>query len=215
MNMSEKAIKAINLLLAIAISGYFNGLMVFLDNKLTEEPEPVYHCTIWEFATPVPRVRWWESKPEARQEPNMYILEEGLLRNDWMNIIVTYETIETEYLGRYYITAYCPEECGWSWATSSGATCHYSDDPTVPTTCAIDRRLHNYGEYLMVDGKIYVTEDTGPGVQGAWIDTFVETMDEVNSFSSHYTGVYSVKYIKHKKSARTMFKMFDASKLIA
>lgn len=110
----------------------------------------------------------------------------------------TYTVIETEYIGEYFVTAYCPEECGWSWSTSSGATCHYSDDPMVPTTCAIDRNYHSYGELLMIDGKLYVTEDTGPGVKGHWVDCFVETMDEVRSWSTGWKSVYSVEIIEYE-----------------
>lgn len=110
----------------------------------------------------------------------------------------TYTMIETEYIGEYFVTAYCPEECGWSWSTSSGATCHYSDDPMVPTTCAIDRNYHGYGELLMIDGKLYITEDTGPGVKGRWIDCFVETMDEVHVWDTGWKSVYSVTIIEHE-----------------
>lgn len=104
----------------------------------------------------------------------------------------TYTVINTEYIGEYFVTAYCPEECGWSWSTSSGATCHYSDDPMVSTTCAIDRNYHGYGELLMIDDKLYITEDTGPGVKGHWVDCFVETMDEVNYWDTGWKSVYSV-----------------------
>ncbi len=110
----------------------------------------------------------------------------------------TYTVINTEYIGEYFVTAYCPAECGGSWSTSSGATCHYSDDPMVPTTCAIARNYHGYGEYLMIDGKIYVTEDTGPGVKGRWVDCFVETMDEVNSWDTGWKSVYSITFEEYE-----------------
>jgi 3D (Asp-Asp-Asp) domain-containing protein len=135
-----------------------------------------------------------------------------------MHITVYYTTLDKWYAGRHYITAYCPWECGYNgenypagWRTSSGEICHYSDDPLVPTTCAIDRRYHAYGEYLMIDGKLYVTEDTGPGVQGLWVDIFVESMDEVQSFGSHYTDVYYVDFIEHSYSERYMHRLFVPS----
>lgn len=146
-----------------------------------------------------------EELVEEKNKPNYTITSELELRNQWYNIEYTYYTLEKEYAGRHYITAYCPWECGYNgnnypagWRTSSGEICHYSDDPMVPTTCAIDRSYHGYGEYLMVDGKIYVTEDTGPGVRGMWIDIFVESMDEVQTFGSHYTDVYYVEFVEHK-----------------
>ena len=101
------------------------------------------------------------------------ITEEMKLRNLWQSLDVTYTTMETEYIGRYFITAYCPAECGGSWTTSSGARCHQSSDWTEPNTVAIDRRYHKYGELLLIgdpddpnNRQVVVTEDTGPGVVG-------------------------------------------------
>ena len=136
--------------------------------------------------TPVPYNRWW-----LVPTPTPTMEDLGV---QWVCVDVVYEYIETEYIGEYFITAYCPEECEWSWSTSSGATCHYSDDPMEPTTCAIDRNYHGYGELLMIDGKLYITEDTGPGVRGRWIDCFVETMDEVRYFDTRWTSVYAAWY---------------------
>ena len=67
----------------------------------------------------------------------------------------------------------------------------------VPTTCAIDRSYHGYGEILMIDGKLYVTEDTGPGVKGHWVDCFVETMDEVRSWPTGWKSVYAVTMVEY------------------
>lgn len=137
---------------------------------------------------------------------NPYLTQELKLRNEWQGITITYTTIETEYAGRHFITAYCPEECGYNgnnfpsgWKTSSGAICHYSEDPLEPTTCAIDRRFHPYSEYLLIDGKIYVTEDTGPGVQGLWVDVFRPDYESMSAFGSHYSDVYYVTFITHRK----------------
>ena len=137
---------------------------------------------------------------------NPYIAEELNLRREWQSITITYTTIETEYAGRHYITAYCPEECGYNgsnfpsgWKTSSGAICHYGEEWYEPTTCAIDRRYHSYSEYLLIDGKIYVTEDTGPGVQGLWVDVFRPDYDSMSAFGSHYSDVFYVTFITHRK----------------
>lgn len=140
---------------------------------------------------------------EEVRRPNEAIIGEAKLRNEWNDITVTYTTIELDYLGRYFITAYCPEECGGSWMTSSGAICHYSDTWSEPTTCAIDRNYHGYNEILQVgdpddpERKIYITEDTGPGVRGLWIDCFVITMDEVKAWPTGWKPVYSVSYVTH------------------
>ena len=126
---------------------------------------------------------------------------------------MSYEYIETEYLGRYFITAYCPEECGGSWTTSTGVTCHYSDDWSTPTTCAIDTSVRHYGEYIMVGSpdssnkKIYHCEDCGPGVRGNWVDCFVETMDEVKSWNTRYDNVYLVKFKTKTVQGNELYKI--------
>ena len=141
-------------------------------------------------------------------QPNPTITSELELRNQWQSVDIFYTTIEFDYLGVFFITAYCPYECGYNgenfprgWTTSSGAICHYHDEWYEPTTCAIDRSILGYNEYLLVgdpydpsNRKVYVTEDTGPGVRGKWIDCFVLTMDEVDYWPTRYETVYSVSY---------------------
>ena len=208
-NMTEETlIKTINILLLAAGVFLIEGLIMI---------EPHSHMTgdgysSKDLYSELPKTEWWNEDYEEHNVYNKIISDEADLRNHWMNITVTYSTIETEYAGVYYITAYCPWECGYNgnnypagWRTSSGAICHYSDERYEPTTCAIDRSYHHFGEYLMVDDKIYVTEDTGPGVRGRWIDVFVESMDEVHSFSSHYTDVYYVEFITHQYTKRYLF----------
>lgn len=116
--------------------------------------------------------------------------------------------LEFEYIGTYFITAYCPAECGYNgnnfpagWTTASGEICHYSEEWDEPTTCAIDRNYHGFGEVILVgdpddpdNRKIYITEDTGPGVRGRWVDCFVESMEEVYYFPTRYESVYRVIY---------------------
>ena len=61
---------------------------------------------------------------------------------------VTLVDVEYDYLGYYYCTAYSPQETG-SWGTASGTTLHRADYEyrlTEPTTCAIDRSLHRFGD---------------------------------------------------------------------
>jgi 3D (Asp-Asp-Asp) domain-containing protein len=55
----------------------------------------------------------------------------------------------------------------------------------------------------MIDGKIYVTEDTGPGVKGRWVDCFVETMSEVNSWDTGWKSVYSVTFVEWEEMVVT------------
>jgi 3D (Asp-Asp-Asp) domain-containing protein len=112
-------------------------------------------------------------------------------------MLVTYYDMEIEYLGTYFVTAYCPAECGGSWQTSSGATCHRADWEnryTEPTTVAIDLRVGSYGDtyYIPEFDRVFVAEDTGPGVQGHWIDVFYEDYEDVLSFPTGSYPVYKV-----------------------
>ena len=196
----DQIIKTVNALLLAAFMLLAQAIITLpaaLDDHKTKTKEHAEKFEVY--------LQTVEEKPARR--PNAAIIGEAKLRNIWAALPITYTTIEFEYLGRYFITAYCPEECGWSWQTSSGATCHYSDDWATPTTCAIDRRYHGYNEILMVGEpddpgrKIYQTEDTGPGVQGFWVDCFVETMEEVNSWPTRWDSVYRVEYVTHTLTA--------------
>lgn len=139
---------------------------------------------------------------EKMEAPKPKMWEPNEIINMIDSMEIHYQTMEFEYIGRHFITAYCPEECGWSWGASSGATCHWSSDWKTPTTCAIDLGYHKYGEVILIgdpkdpnNRKIYITEDTGPGVKGLWVDCFVETMDEVRRWNTRYDSVYKVIYV--------------------
>lgn len=191
--MNEKTIKAVNALFLAAFMSIAQGvacLPLALDDH---NPQTIKILAKSERFLLRP-----EEPEEIRPLPTYYEAQQNKFIFD--HVTVGYTFIELEYLGSYFITAYCPEECGWSWETSSGATCHYSDDWATPTTCAIDRNYHGYWETLQVGNpddpnkKNYMTEDTGPGVRGRWVDCFVETMDEVQSWPTRWDSVYAVEY---------------------
>lgn len=114
--------------------------------------------------------------------------------------------MEFDYMGDYYITAYCPEECGYrtysdgsdnyptGWVTSTGTICHREEEWWKPSTCGINTSINHYGDLFLIDGKVFVAEDTGPGAVGHWIDTFMPDYESMASFGSHWTEVYSVSY---------------------
>ena len=189
----EKLIKTVNWLLFLASAFLFYGLTYYVTDEHSERRKQPQ-------AEKVEVIKVLEPKVETKPNPKPFDFTQQIPEV----VVYTYTTIETEFLGYYFVTAYCPEECGGSWQTSSGATCHYSDDWTEPTTCAIDRSVHGYNELLMVgepddpDRKIYITEDTGPGVQGYWIDCFVETMDEVRAWPTGWMPVYAVHFEEHQ-----------------
>lgn len=119
---------------------------------------------------------------------------------------ITHTDMELTSLGYYYLTAYAPEECGYNgynyptgWQTASGAICHRADDDsrlTEPTTCAIDRSLHHFGDLFYIEefDRVFVAEDTGGAVRGKHIDLFYDYYGMV-SFPTGYYEVYSVEYI--------------------
>lgn len=125
--------------------------------------------------------------------------------------VTTYTIMHKDYIGTYFITAYCPHECGYreyddgtdnfpaGWTTASGEICHradWEDRLWSPTTCAIDRNIHSFGDMFYIEefDRVFVAEDTGPGVNGRHLDLFYETYDEMASFPTGYYAVYSVWY---------------------
>lgn len=140
--------------------------------------------------------------PDIDYEPEPTMLNglEGVLENYTITPITVREMELTE-IGTYFITAYCPAECGGSWATASGATCHRADWENrydEPTTVAIDRRYHSFGEEFYIEefDRVFVAEDTGSGVKGQWLDIFYEDYDDVLSFPTGYYTVYSVEWVE-------------------
>jgi 3D (Asp-Asp-Asp) domain-containing protein len=120
--------------------------------------------------------------------------------------VTTYTIMHKDYIGTYFITAYCPSECGYNgenyptgWTTASGEICHradWEDRLWSPTTCAVDRSIHSFGDMFYIEefDRVFVAEDTGPGVNGRHLDLFYEEYDNVVSFPSGYYAVYSVWY---------------------
>lgn len=95
---------------------------------------------------------------------------------------------------KLFITAYCSEECGWSYSTSSGATCHRSSEANryEPTTCAVDLNYFPYGTlfYVPSEDRVYVAEDTG-AFSGMWIDLYQDDMSDVIGYPTRYEYCYT------------------------
>ena len=120
---------------------------------------------------------------------------------------VTITLMEMESLGWYYITAYCPYECGYNgenfpagWRTASDTICHradWEDRYTEPTTCAVDPRLHSiWGDeffYIEEFDRVFVAEDTGSAVKGKHLDLFYDD-ESVEDFPTGYYEVFAVEY---------------------
>lgn len=105
--------------------------------------------------------------------------------SDEMNCLF-YATVP---IGRYYITAYNHEETG-SKITASGKTCH---EGTI-TTCAIDPKLHRFGQYFEIDGRLYVSEDTGRLVRNRHVDLYFSSYKAMSRYGSNYQTIYKVTF---------------------
>lgn len=157
------------------------------DGKPTEEPERIYlRHSDKGLLLPIPQ-------PERIE----------LTRTDgkYLPYKLTYQEMELTYLGVYFITAYCPAECGGSWNTASGETCHRADYEhrlSEPTTCAISRSTHSFYEefYLPDFDRTFVAEDTGSAVNGHHLDLFYEDYDDVLTFPTGYYEVYAIEWIE-------------------
>ena len=99
----------------------------------------------------------------------------------------------TQPIGRYYITAYNHEETG-SKITASGKTCH---EGTI-TTCAIDPKLHRFGEYfeITVNGepRLFVAEDTGRLVKKRHVDIYFASYKQMSRYNSNYQTISRVTF---------------------
>ena len=122
-------------------------------------------------------------KAESEVELSAGHFEEEV--SEEMNCLM-YATIP---IGRYYITAYNHEETG-SKITASGVKCH---EGTI-TTCAIDRKLHKFGQYFEIDGRLYVAEDTGSAVKRRHIDLYFSSYKAMARYGSNYQTIYRVEF---------------------
>ena len=148
--------------------------------------------------------------PTSTPTPTPIPTREKVEQDIWAKmdkVKITGRAIHTESLGRYYITAYCNcSKCCGIYAngyTASGTECHY-DGKYDGTTCAIDRQIHRFNEYIYVpsEDRVYVTEDTGSAVKGRHIDLYFPTHAEVERYGSHYEEVFSVEYVYYQVFAK-------------
>ena len=107
--------------------------------------------------------------------------------------------LELEPLGKYYVTAYSPQETG-SWITASGIKLHrasFENRYTDPTTCAVDPKLHKIGKngvkfYIEAFDRVFIAQDTGSAVKGKHLDLAYTDLKSVKSFPTGKYQVYRV-----------------------
>lgn len=107
--------------------------------------------------------------------------------------------IELEPLGKYYITAYSPQETG-SWQTASGIKLHradYENRYTEPTTCAVDPKLHKIGKngvkfFIEEFDRVFIAQDTGRLIKGRHLDLAYMDLKSVKRFPTGNYQTYKV-----------------------
>ena len=147
-------------------------------------------------------------KATVTPTPTPTPIEVKRVESKYIPVLVTYRKMELTSLGKYFITSYCPSECGYNgsnfptgWMTASDTICHraeYGFRLSEPTTCAIDRKFHRFGDtfYIPEFDRTFVAEDTGSAVRGHHLDLFYEEYSDVVSFPTGYYEVYAVTWVE-------------------
>lgn len=65
--------------------------------------------------------------------------------------------------------------------------------PQVGRTIAVDPTIIPLGSQVLIDGNIYIAEDTGGAIQGKIIDLFYNTEQESMVYGVQYHKVYILK----------------------
>lgn len=190
--MNRRTITALNRLMFVAIISLHSALLLLPEMVANHHPE-VEPFTAEDLIKPLPTPT---TTPTPTPKPdNVRLQRWSEFQNIHYGFDFDYEVIVTEYLCEGYITAYCDcSKCCWpsTGYTASGVKTHYSEDWKEATTCAIDPRYFKFGTEFMIDGKIYIAEDTGSAVRGRHWDLYQPSHDRVASYDSHYGSVYLV-----------------------
>ena len=180
---------------AVALSGFF---LISDNTRGRGTPESVKKgaYTTRDFIAPLPESVKATPTPTATPAPTIF--EEALDNAESLEGF-TSVFLELEPLGKYYITAYSPQETG-SWTTASGIKLHrasYENRYTEPTTCAVDKRLHKIGKngvkfYIEEFDRVFIAQDTGSAVKGKHLDLAYTDLKSVKRFPTGKYNTYKV-----------------------
>lgn len=102
-----------------------------------------------------------------------------------------------KYLGKFYITHYCP--CEYCCGPGGGKITASGTVPKAGRTVGVNPSLIPYGTKLRIGGKDgYVAEDTGGGIGYYHLDVFCNSHAEALSKGVGYKKVYAIT-TKYKK----------------
>lgn len=193
---AQRPIKTVSTLLSLSTVFLICVLVRVFMNIEDTKLKPQYF-TPKDFGT-APTEAWWTEDTR---------IEMSEVEEKWIAPVVTYKEMELTSLGTYYITAYCPSECGYNghnyptgWETASGTICHRASHEyrlSEPTTCAISRSVHKFGQvfYIKEFDRTFVAEDTGSAVKGRHLDLFYEDYEDVYYFPTGYYEVFAVEWV--------------------
>ena len=101
-----------------------------------------------------------------------------------------YSDEDTVCLGTFTLTAYdaCIKCCGKTDGITSTGT-HAKAGRTI----AVDPRVIPYGSKVMINGHVYIAEDTGGAIKGNKIDVYLDTHEQAVNFGRRTAEVYLVK----------------------
>ncbi|MBO5552288.1 MAG: 3D domain-containing protein, partial [Lachnospiraceae bacterium] len=93
-------------------------------------------------------------------------------------------------LGTFSLTAYdaCIECCGKTDGITATGT-----RAKAGRTIAVDPNVIPYGSRVMINGEVYIAEDTGSAIKGSRIDIYMNTHEEAKRFGRKSAEVYLLK----------------------
>ena len=90
-------------------------------------------------------------------------------------------------MGKFKLTAYCScKQCCGIWADGITAT---GTIPVQGRTIAVDEDVIPYGSEVIINGQIYIAEDTGGSIIGNHIDIYFDSHEEAEAFGVQYGQV--------------------------
>lgn len=96
-----------------------------------------------------------------------------------------------EYLGTFKSYAYCAcTRCCGSYASGITAT---GTIATKGRTIAVDPNVIPLGSKVLINGKEYIAEDTGGGINGKTIDMFFNSHSAALNYGIRYVDIYMVR----------------------
>lgn len=168
-----------------------SAMIINTDNKQTPERAVYSDYRALDMVVPLPKDKQLTQTPEITSD---FIEREVQDLSEYDSYL-----LELEPLGKYYVTAYSPQETG-SWITASGIKLHrasFENRYTEPTTCAVDPKLHKIGKngvkfYIAEFDRVFIAQDTGSAVKGRHLDLAYTDLKSVKSFPTGKYQVYRV-----------------------